>query len=99
MQRFPELSAEAAHLRLHNYALQNGYDYSQPLRPQMEARRGGVQAPTNQAPQPANRSVLPGTRVSASNGMTDMRTAAAPASMSTRDIVAEALRESGIVLQ
>jgi hypothetical protein len=100
MRRFPDMSAEAAHLRLHNYALQNGFDYTQPLRPQFEARRSGMQVlNTPSQPQPANRSVLPGSRMPASNGMTDMRTAAAPASTSTRDIVAEALREAGIQLQ
>ena len=99
MRRFPDMSAEAAHLRLHNYALQNGFDYTQPLRPQFEARRSGMQVLANTPSQPANRSVLPGSRMPASNGMTDMRTAAAPASTSTRDIVAEALREAGIQLQ
>jgi hypothetical protein len=101
MQRFPQMSATEAHLRLQNYALQQGYDYSQPLRPQMEARRSGAPAaPNGPTPQPANRSVLPGSRMPASNGaMTDVRTQPAAADASTRDIVAEALREAGIMLE
>jgi hypothetical protein len=47
LQRFPHLSLESAYLRLENWMLQNGYDASQPLPPQVAAQNAPRQRPSN----------------------------------------------------
>ena len=53
LQRFPHLSLESAYLRLENWMLQNRFDVSQPLQPQVAARNAAAQRSGNgQGPRP-----------------------------------------------
>lgn len=96
MRYNPRLSMREAYLKLEAEAVRNGLDFSQPLRPQWEAKRNanvGSNNGTNTGRPP--RAPLPNTRMSGS-ASTVGTSRMAPASMSTSDIVREALRDAGI---
>jgi acetolactate synthase small subunit len=81
-----DISYREAVLELQAYALQNNLNLSQPLRPQLAARRG--------ARQPASNARGP-VRTNAPTTM-EPRRAALSADAPSRDIVREAMREAGL---
>lgn len=103
LRSFPQLSPREALFRLQAWTFQNGYDWNQPLAPQVQSRQDGGNGTASTAPtQPtrtvSNRSPVPG--VTPPNGqMTDMRRpngAATPAGASNRDVVAAAMVAAGL---
>ena len=83
------LDAEAAYWQLQTYALRNGYDWNQPLAPQIQARQQGVaiQPTAKQAPP----RVHSGTREVSTTPATQDFTA----SSSFKDIIQAAMRQNG----
>lgn len=99
MQADERLSLREATLMLQAWALERGYDYNKPLRAQHEASVNG-QGQIQQRQQPTRQN---NAQMAAPNGTTSGQVvahvnAAANHDLSTRDIVAQTLREHGVTV-
>jgi len=94
LQARPGLGLENAYIMMMRWARENGLDFSQPLKPQLQRND---QQPT-QPPQPANRP-LPGARSASNGAVATSETGQFSENASWADIIRHSMRESGLQLQ
>lgn len=97
MNSNPSLTPEAAYYKLKNYVLENGLDWGQPLRPQVEARQQGAQQqqPQNTPATPQAPMNVRGSQQQVPNKPVNDSAAVADVDASYRDIVRSTLQEHG----
>lgn len=94
MRNEPGLSMNRAYGLMVQWAHQNGLDYTQPLKPQIDARNQQNSQPNNQPPTQRNERPLPGaTRTASTSGARPMNEARQfDENSSWRDIISDSMR-------
>lgn len=95
LQKDPSLTPETAYWRLSAYAAQNGYDFSQPLGPQINARRQQQAAP-QPAPQPVQPTPAPMPQGAAPSAMASNQQMFASPDAEWDDIIGDSMRNAGM---
>jgi hypothetical protein len=96
--RHPELALEDAYFKLKESVISQGYDWSQPLGPQVQARKAAAAVPPVIVPAPG--APLVGGRPLPTHQISERDPQLfAPDGDTTDDIIKQAMRESGIAIQ
>lgn len=100
LQAQPQLTLHNAYTKMIRWAHESGYDWTQPLRPQIAARANGGQQPTHQQPTQQPSRPLPGQRSARGNGAQPVQAEQGGRQFnenaSWSDIIREAMQEHNV---